>query len=147
MKVRELMTANPATVRPDQTLEDAAALMQSHDCGSLPVEQHGKLVGVVTDRDIVMRALAAGQRDASVCDVMSAAPCCCGPDDDIERVEKIMAEAKVRRVPVVNDAGHTVGIVAQADLARASNGPGLVSERAVAHVLEAVSQPGGRRAH
>ena len=147
MKVKELMTSDPACVRPDQSLRDAATLMHEKDCGCLPVEDHGHLVGVVTDRDIVLRAIAEGKEDAMVCDVMSTDPCCCGPDDAVEKVEAIMKELKVRRVPVVDASGHAVGMVSQADLARASNGPGLISKGEVATVVEQVSQPGQGQVH
>lgn len=147
MKVRELMTAQPATVRPDQSVRDAAELMCSNDCGCLPVEKDGRLVGVITDRDIVMRAIAADREDASVCDIMSPEPCSCGPDDAVERVELIMAELKVRRVPVVDGSGHAIGMVSQADLARAANGPHLIPEGDVAQVVSHISQPGRGRTH
>jgi len=147
-KVRELMTANPSAARPDQSVQEAAALMRQRDCGCLPVEENGHVVGVVTDRDIVTRAVAVGPgAETSVREVMSAQPACCSPDDDIEVVQSLMAEKKIRRVPVVDPKGHAVGMVAQADLARASNGPGMVSAKQLAHVLECVSEPGGRTVH
>jgi predicted transcriptional regulator len=78
---------------------------------------------------------------------MSPEPCSCGLDDAVERVEQIMAELKVRRVPVVDTSGHTIGMVSQADLARAANGPHLISEHDVAHVVSHVSQPGKGHLH
>ncbi len=142
MKVSELMTGSPACATPDQTLRDVASMMKQHDCGCVPVQDgvSGKLIGVVTDRDIVMRAVATGRgSETSVRDVMSKDPACCGADDDVEKVQKIMAEKQVRRVPVIDANGKAVGIVAQADLARAANGHGKVSDRDLAKVVESVS--------
>lgn len=147
MRVSELMTRNPAQARPDQTLRDAALMMKQHDCGCLPVEDptSHSLVGVVTDRDIVMRAIADGHGvDTKVREVMSQRPACCAPDDDVNDLERIMADRQVRRVPVVDRNGRVVGMVAQADLARAANGHGDLTERDVAKVLEKVSEPAER---
>jgi CBS domain-containing protein len=85
MKVRELMTKEPATVEPDATLGRVATLMKQEDCGSIPVVQDGRLVGIVTDRDIVVRGIAAGKdpKTQRVSDIMSADPVAIGPDDDL----------------------------------------------------------------
>lgn len=144
MRVNELMTKNPACVSPQQTIQDAAAEMERCDCGCLPVVEQGaggRLVGVVTDRDIAMRAVGKG-RDATtkVADVMTASPKCCCDDDDIGLVQRIMAEQQVRRVPVVDHAGHAVGMISQADIARAAESRAL-DEHDVAHLVEKVSQP------
>jgi len=146
MKVKELMTKNPACVTPEQTVQDAARAMEQADCGLLPVVESsngGRLIGVVTDRDIALRAVAAGKGpSARVADVMSANPRCCKPDDDVELVQRVMAEMKVRRVPVVDNDGHGVGIVSQADLALAADQRREISDQDVAHVVESVSKPG-----
>lgn len=153
MKVSELMTSSPATVCPEHSLRDAALMMKQHDCGCLPVQdaKNGKLVGVITDRDIVVRAVADGGSDKKVSEVMSKQVHTCRPEDDIDLVERVMAEHQVRRVPVVDGNGKAVGIVAQADIARAangnSNGNGSVSQGDVARVVEGVSQPGGHSHH
>lgn len=142
MKVRELMTKNPVTARPDQTLQDIAAMMKQNDCGCLPVEdpQSHRLLGVVTDRDIVTRAIAAGHDGESTArDIMSPNPACCSAEDDVKQAQRIMAERQVRRVPVIDRNGRTIGMVAQADLARAADGRD-VTEHEVAQVLEAVSE-------
>src|SRR3989441_6440506 len=105
MKVRKLMTGDPATVDSNATLGEVATLMKQEDCGSIPVVDDGRLVGIVTDRDIVIRAVAAG-KDAKTCrvsEVMSADPITVGPDDDLAEAERVMAERKVRRLPVVRD--------------------------------------------
>jgi CBS domain-containing protein len=138
------MTKSPACATPDQSLRDVAKLMKQHDCGCVPVQDSasGKLVGVVTDRDIVVRAVGSGRGpDTTVRDVMTKDPACCKADDDIDAVERIMSSRQVRRVPVVDQAGKTVGIVAQADLARAADGKGNVSDREIANVVGSVSKP------
>ena len=143
MKVRELMTKQPTTVEPDATLGEVATLMKQEDCGSLPVVQGGRLVGIVTDRDIVIRGIAAGvdPKTQRVSKVMSSDPVTVGPDDDIADAEKKMAERQIRRLPVV-EGGKLVGIVVTAQIARAGN------ERKVGETLKEISEPtGGRASH
>ena len=143
MKVRELMTKNPVAARPDQSLQDIAALMKQNDCGCLPVEdpRSHRLLGVVTDRDIVTRAIAEGRDGHTTAqDVMSPNPTCCTPDDDVKQLERIMADKQVRRVPVVDRNGRVLGMVAQADLARAPADGAEVTRQEVAQVLEKVSE-------
>ncbi len=116
-------------------------MLGSYDVGSLPVvesNEGGRLVGIVTDRDLVLNALAEGKFDAKVGDVMTAEPRAVQEDDDIAEVERIMAEEQVRRVPVINRQGGIVGIISQADLALCDEG---VSERQVARVVERISEP------
>jgi CBS domain-containing protein len=122
MKVSELMTQDPVTVQPETTCGEAAMLMKQEDCGSLPVAQGGRLVGIVTDRDIVIRAVAAGKdpKTCRVSEVMSAGPITVSPDDDVAEAEKVMATRQVRRLPVVKD-GKLVGILVTAQIARAGN--------------------------
>lgn len=143
MKVRELMTKNPVSARPDQSLQDIAAMMKQNDCGCLPVEdpQSHRLLGVVTDRDIVTRAIAEGRDGGTTArDVMSKNPACCTPDDDVKQVERIMSDKQVRRVPVVDRNGRVLGMIAQADLARAPGDGADVTRQEVAQVLERVSE-------
>ncbi|MGH9363110.1 MAG: CBS domain-containing protein [Thermoanaerobaculia bacterium] len=140
MKVREIMTENPACCTPDQTVREAARLMAQNDCGSIPVVEGSsrRLVGVITDRDLAIRVLAEGRGpDTPVGEVMTRDPVFCGPDDDVEKVERLMAERQVRRIPVVED-GRVVGVVAQADLALH---PEAVSDEEVGHLVEEISQP------
>ena len=145
MKAREIMTADPACCTPQDTVRRATELMAERDCGSLPVVEDmdgRRLVGVVTDRDVALRAVARGNGpDTPVGDVMSASPSCCGPDDELSAVERIMADKQVRRVPVVDDAGCCVGMIAQADLARDERG---ASDGEVRRVVERISESGGR---
>ncbi len=119
MKVRDLMTSGPATVGPDDPCAQAATLMREEDCGSIPVVRDGRLVGIVTDRDIAIRAVAAGKdpRSTPVSEVMSADPVTITPDTEANEAARLMAEFQVRRLPVV-DGGRLCGIVVTAQLAR-----------------------------
>jgi CBS domain-containing protein len=120
MKVKDLMTSQPTVVRPEDTVSQAATLMKQEDCGAIPVvTKDGKLVGIVTDRDIVIRVVAAGKdaRATPVSAVMSADPVTLSPDASSDDAEKLMAEHQVRRLPVVSD-GRLVGLIVTAQLAR-----------------------------
>jgi CBS domain-containing protein len=143
MKASELMTASPCCCSTDDSLQDVARIMRDNDCGSVPVvDDSGCVVGIVTDRDLAVRALAEGKEsDATVRDVMTLSPCCCGPDDDVRDVERTMTDNQVRRVPIVDATGCCVGIVAQADLALAAERR-RVSEHEIAIVVEKISEPG-----
>src|SRR5882762_11097245 len=95
MKVRELMTTEPTTVEPKATLGEVATLMKQQDCGSIPVIEGGRLIGIVTDRDIVVRGVAAGKdpKTQRVSEVMSSNPVTIGPDDDVaDRSEEHTSE-------------------------------------------------------
>jgi CBS domain-containing protein len=146
MKVSEIMSRNPRTVTPDTPVSEAARLMKEEDVGIVPVveqvggaETRARLVGVVTDRDIAVRHVAEGRTsDAPVRDVMSGGVQTCGPDDDVDTVMELMGREQIRRVPIVDERGSLVGVVAQADLARKARANGEV-ERTV----EQISQPGG----
>ena len=143
MKVRELMTTEPTTVEPKATLGEAATLMKQNDCGSIPVVEGGRLVGIVTDRDIVVRGVAAGKdpKTQRVSEVMSANPVTIGPDNDVSDAEVKMADRQIRRLPVV-EGGKLVGIIVTAQIARAGN------ERKVGETLKEISEPtSGRASH
>ena len=118
-KVQDLMTPDLATIAPDASVREAARLMMQHDVGPLPVVEGGKLVGIVTDRDLVVRVLADGRDPDStqVKEACSRDPLTVSPDDSLESTLQLIAENQVRRVPVVADE-RLVGIVAQADIAR-----------------------------
>ena len=143
MKVRELMTKQPTTVAPDATLGEVATLMKQDDCGSIPVVEGGRLVGIITDRDIVVRGIAAGvdPKTQRVSKIMSSDPVTVGPEDDITDAEKKMADRQIRRLPVVEN-GRLVGIIVTAQIARAGN------ERKVGETIKEISAPrSGRGSH
>lgn len=143
MNVRDLMTPSPACCTPDVTAAEVARLMEQHDCGAIPVVEDGqsfRIVGMVTDRDLAIRGLAKGKGgDARVADLMTADVVTARGDDDVEDVARLMASRKVRRIPVVDEDGCCIGLVAQADLARADS---AVSDREVGRVVEEISEPG-----
>lgn len=146
MKISELMTRNPHTVGPDTPVSEAARLMKEEDVGIVPVvervggaETRGRLVGVVTDRDIAIRHVAEGRSgDAPVRDVMSGGVRTCSPNDSVDTVLKLMAREQVRRVPIVDERGSLVGVVSQADLLRKAEDSDKVEK-----TVEQISQPGG----
>lgn len=118
MKVRDIMTASVDSIESADTIAYAARRMAEDDVGVLPVLSSGELVGIVTDRDIVVRGLAAGVHpDNSVSRIMTENVASCAPDDDIESVLALMSREQIRRMPVCNDRNELVGIVALADLA------------------------------
>ena len=147
MKAQSIMTSSPCCCTSTDSVVAVARLMRDNDCGAVPVVDHGRIVGIVTDRDLAVRALADGMDGSTkVADVMTASPCCCAPDDDLRKVEKIMVDNQIRRVPVVDASGACIGIIAQADIARAAADGQRVSEREIAIVVEAISEP-TRRMH
>ncbi len=138
MQIHEAMTREVRLVNPDQTIREAASLMSECDAGSLPVGQENRLVGVITDRDIAIRAVAQGKSpDTPVREIMSAEVLYCFEDEDAEHVARNMGDNQVRRLPVLNRAKQLVGIVSIGDLALNAK-PDTVGE-AVAEI----SKPGG----
>ena len=121
-QVRNVMTQNPTSCNPSASVVDAAKVMASEDVGSVPVVKDGRLAGVVTDRDIVVRVLAEGRdpNSTTVGEIASSDLETVSPDDDLNTALRKMASSKVRRLPVV-DGDELVGIVAQADVARQGN--------------------------
>lgn len=117
--VRESMTADPKTISGSAPVSEAARLMASEDVGSLPVVEGDELVGIVTDRDLVVQVVARGKDPDSVrvLDVYSKAPVVASPDEPLDEALQRMASEQVRRLPVVSE-GRLVGILAQADVAR-----------------------------
>ena len=152
MKAREIMTASPVCCTPDDTVQDAARAMKERDCGMIPiVESKGskQVVGVVTDRDIAVRAVADGRgADTRLRDVMTAGPGCCNEDSDVRDVERTMADRQVRRVVIVDGSGNLAGVIAQADIALAAKRGRSqeVTEREVGLLVETISQPTHRDA-
>lgn len=122
MNVSEVMTREPETLPPTATCGEAATLMKQEDCGSIPIVDGGRLLGIVTDRDIVIRAVAAGKdpKTTPVSAVMSADPVTVSPDSSIADASRLMAERQIRRLPVVSK-GRLAGIVVIGQLARQEN--------------------------
>jgi CBS domain-containing protein len=141
---REIMTANPTCVTEHDSVQMAARLMIDLHCGALPVvdeQVRRHLVGIVTDRDLALRVIAPGRPvDTPIGEVMSTGVSCCLPDTRFEEVEEIMAQRQVRRVPVVDDRGDCIGIIALGDLAHVAETHEEPNEREVGRVLERVSE-------
>lgn len=136
MLVREIMTQDVELLAPQDSIQDAARRMRDGDIGSLPVAQGDRLVGYVTDRDLVIRGLAEGRAtDARVEDVMSDRILYCFEDEDVQDVAANMAHNQVRRLPVLNRDKRLVGIIALGDIATKA------SDDTAEDALEGVSKP------
>jgi CBS domain-containing protein len=137
MQVHEVMTKNVKTVSPTDTIDKAASLMGQIDCGALPVADNDRLVGMITDRDITLRAVAKGQVPAqcTVREVMSPDIKYVFEDETTEAAAENMSRLQVRRLPVLNRQKRLVGILALGDLAVKQDGP------APASALKGVSKP------
>ena len=135
MLVKDVMTNSPICCGPRDTLDRVAKLMREHDCGAIPVCEGKRVVGMITDRDIAIRAVATGKTPLAVpaSDVMTKKVFTVRPDDDVEIAVDTMKTKLVRRLPVVDSSGEIAGIVAPSDLA-----PTLASNN-VADFLLAVS--------
>jgi CBS domain-containing protein len=122
MKVKQAMTSEVRVVSPDQTIRDAAKLMAELDAGALPVAENDRLVGMITDRDIAVRAVAQGKGpDTPVREVMSAEKLLyCYEDEELDHVAKNMGETQVRRLPVLDRNKRLVGIVSLGDIAQSA---------------------------
>src|SRR5918993_355503 len=122
MKVKEIMTRTPAVCTPETPLQDVARTMVACDCGAVPVvgPSGTGLVGIVTDRDIVVRGVAEGRNPLSLSasDCMTSPAVTIGEDASLDDCTDLMEARKIRRVPVVDSTGAVIGIVAQADVAR-----------------------------
>ena len=117
-RIGEVMTAGPRSLPLDATLYEAATVMRDHGIGDVLVTYSGRLCGVITDRDIVVRGIAEHRDPAHtpLSDVCTAAPVTLGPDDDTDTALRLMAEEAVRRLPVVDERNHPLGIVSIGDL-------------------------------
>jgi CBS domain-containing protein len=140
-KCGEVMTREPACCEPGDSIVRAAQLMKSEDVGAVPVVESNagrQLVGIVTDRDIVVKVLAESGRidGASVRDAMTQNPVTVREEDDVNRALSVMADRKVRRIPVVDGNGTLRGIIAQADIATR-----LHRDKTTGDLVEAISEP------
>jgi CBS domain-containing protein len=135
MSIREVMTSEVKACEPSATIVEAAKLMAQEDVGPIPVVEDGRLVGIITDRDIVVKMIAKGDDPSSgtVGDIASRDLVTVTPDSDVSEALDLMAENQVRRLPVV-DGDRLVGIVAQADIAR------MGSDKKTGEVVEEISR-------
>jgi CBS domain-containing protein len=141
-KCSDVMTREPVCCEPGDSVNQVARVMKREDVGSIPVvdsHEDKKLIGIVTDRDLVVKVLAEGMSTerATVRDAMTANPAFCGENDDVSRAVEMMSDRQVRRMPIVNENGRLTGIIAQADVATRVH-----SDRKTGELVEAISEPG-----
>src|SRR5688572_4210035 len=134
MNIRDVMTPNPRTVSPDDSIQQAARIMRDEDTGAVPVVENGRPVGIVTDRDIVVRAVAEGQLNRPVRDIVTDAVVMATPDMSTREAAALMSEHQIRRLPVVEN-DRLVGIVSLGDLAVKEG-----SDRRVGDALQSISE-------
>ena len=144
MKAQDIMTADPVCVTPETPVSEAAQLMKDQNVGMLPVvDGNGSksLIGVITDRDIAVRHVGAGHNtnDCPVREAMTERPTTCPPDADVEEVMNVMGREQVRRIPIVDERGSLVGVVAQADVVLHAR-----NENKAEQTIEEISQPHGK---
>lgn len=120
MQIRKVMSGPFVSITPSDTVVEAADLMRRQTVGALPVLDEGQIVGIVTDRDIVMRAVCDrhGVKDLTVSDVMSPDPVSCRADQSVAEAAAIMGDRQVRRLLVLDDAGQLAGVLTVGDIAR-----------------------------
>ena len=141
-KCKDVMTKDPTCCEPGDSVVKVAQIMKREDVGSVPVvdsKSSRKLVGIVTDRDLVVKVLAEGRSidGASARDAMTSDPTSCQEDDDVDRAVKVMAELQVRRMPIIDAAGRLAGIISQADVATRVN-----RDKQTGELVEAISESG-----
>ena len=146
MKAQDIMSRNPSYVTPDTTLVEAARLMKTENVGVIPVVDTAdsrRLVGVVTDRDIAIRAVAEGRDGAStsVGHIMTSQVRTTGPDASVNDVMELMGREQVRRIPIVDDRGMLVGIIAQADIVLEAK-----DDKRAEKTVEQISKPSAKHA-
>ncbi len=139
MRVRDIMTRNASTAKADDTVGDVAKVMAVEDLGFLPVRDGDRLVGTVTDRDIVVRALARGEgADARIANIMTKDVKYCFEDEDIDHVIQNMGNIQVRRLPVLDRDKKLIGVVSLADAAIKAD----AEQTGIA--LSGIAEPGGQ---
>jgi CBS domain-containing protein len=139
MKVSDAMTRDVRVASPNQTIQDAAKMMSDVDSGVLPVGENDRLIGMITDRDIAVRAVAQGKGPQTlVREVMTDHVHYCFDDEDMDEVTRKMADSQVRRLPVVNRDKRLVGILSLGDVATSRDGADEAGE-----ALSDISRPGG----
>jgi CBS domain-containing protein len=141
MKISKCMTREVKLANPEQTIQEAARMMCDIDAGVLPIGENDRLVGMITDRDIAVRAVAEGKSpDTKIREVMSEEVLYCFDDQELEDVARNMADIKVRRLPVLNRSKHLVGIVSLGDLSKKQD-PSMTAK-----AVSNISKPGGKHA-
>lgn len=134
-RCHEIMASNVTTATREMTLQQVAVLMREGDMGAIPVVENRKLVGIVTDRDIVVRSIAEGRDSAAaIGDAMTTEIFSVRPDDFVFEAIRLMGDKQIRRVPVVDENGELAGIIAMADIALE-----MEDEREIAETLEEIS--------
>jgi len=140
MKVKDAMTREVRLMRPDQSIRDAAHLMAELDIGCLPVEENDRLVGMITDRDIAVRAVSEGRGPQTpIREVMSSEVKYCYDDQSVDEITRNMADLRLRRLPVLNRSKRLVGILSLGDLAVAEQ-----AQEDAGDALCGISRPGGQ---
>lgn len=135
LRASEIMTKNVRTATRSASLGDVAAMMRDGDMGAVPVVDEGKLIGIVTDRDIVVRGVADGKSsDTAIGEVMTTELFSVAPEDFVFEAIRLMGDKQVRRIPVVNSDGSLAGIIAMADVALE-----MEDEKEIAETLEEIS--------
>ena len=138
MKISDVMTRDVRIANPDQTICEAAGIMADCDAGALPVGDGDTLVGVITDRDMAIRAIAEDRSpDTPVSEIMSREVLYCFEDEDVQHVSQNMGDVKVRRLPVLNRKKQLVGIVSIGDLALS------IAPNTTGRTIAEISKPGG----
>ena len=140
MHIRDVMTPNPTCVSPDDSIQNAARIMRDEDTGAVPVVENGRPVGIVTDRDIVVRAVTEDQLSRPIRDIVTGNLVSARPDMSTREAAELMSEHQVRRLPVVEN-DHLVGIVSIGDLAVKEGRDSHVGD-ALQHISEGVKERG-----
>jgi len=135
-RVKDAMTSNPCTIDADQTVEYAARMLKQENVGLAPIVEGDRLVGTLTDRDIVVRVVVEGRdpKTVKVRDVASKDIVTIDPQQDLDEALRLMASHQVRRLPVVEEDGRVVGVLAQADVAQEAK------EKKVGEMVEEISK-------
>jgi len=141
-KCSDVMTREPVCCELDDSVTQVASVMKREDVGSIPVvesREDRKLIGIVTDRDLVVKVLAQGTSidTATVRDAMTSHPASCKETDDVSKAVELMSERQVRRMPIIDVGGRLTGIIAQADVATRVH-----SDQKTGELVEAISEPG-----
>lgn len=138
MKIKDIMSRDVQVIHPDSVIQEAAGKMKTFDIGSLPVCDNRRLLGVLTDRDIAVRAVASGRDPGTtkVSDTMTPELIYCFEDENVKAAAKLMERHQIRRLPILDREKHLVGIVSLGDLALETGDDQMSGE-----VLEEISEP------